>query len=329
MTVLVVTRTEDEFCTPRVLDAIRARGGKFFRLDTDRYPTEVTLSVSLGQGVDEAVLHDGDRALRLADVTAVYHRRDETARGLPSDMDPAMRGHSVAESRRVIQGCIETLPCFQLDPSERRMRGRNKQWQLELAARCGLEIPRTLITNDPEAARMFVEGSAQGTVAKMMNAVSVWDADGAERTLFTNEVTADDLAALDGLSLCPMTFQEKLPKALELRATVVGGEVFTAAIDSQSSDRSRVDWRREGLRMIRSWVHYALPVAVRDGALKLMDALGLNYGAFDFVLTPDGRCVFLEVNPEGEFFWLEDSPGLPISDAIAGVLLGQATRRQS
>lgn len=327
MTVLVVTHAGDEHCTPRVLQALRARGGACFRLDTDRYPAEVTLSVALSPAGGESVLRDGDRALRLGEVTAVYHRRDETARGLPTDMDPALRGHSVAEARRVLRGCLEALPCFHLDPPDRASRGRNKQWQLELATRCGLEVPRTLITNDPAAARAFVEGCERGAVAKMMNAVSVWDADGAEHALFTSEVTADDLGALDGLSLCPMTFQEKLPKALELRVTVVGREVYAAAVDSQSSARATVDWRREGLGLIASWRHHALPAAVRDGALRLMDALGLNYGAFDFVLTPDGRTVFLEVNPEGEFFWLEDSPGLPLSDAIAGVLLGQTARR--
>ncbi len=327
MTVLVVTRTEDEFCTPRVLDAIRARGGEVFRLDTDRYPTEVTLSVSMDSAGTDAVLTDGDRALRLADVTAVYHRRDETGQRLPTDMDSALRGHSVAEARRVLRGCVETLPCFHLDPEEKKRPGRNKQWQLELARRCGMDVPRTLITNDPAAARAFVEGNAGGTVAKMMNAVSVWDADGAERALFTNEVTAEDVEALGGLALCPMTFQEKLAKALELRVTVVGREVFSAAVDSQSSERARVDWRREGGELIGAWVEHPLPEGVRDGALRMMDALGLNYGAFDFVLTPEGRYVFLEVNPEGEFFWLEDTPGFALSEALAGVLLGQSARR--
>ena len=58
-----------------------------------------------------------------------------------------------------------------------------------------------------------------------------------------------------------------------------------------------------------------------------MDRLGLNYGACDFIVTPEGRHVFLEVNPAGEFFWLEKHPGLPIAGALADVLLGLAPRR--
>jgi hypothetical protein len=62
---------------------------------------------------------------------------------------------------------------------------------------------------------------------------------------------------------------------------------------------------------------------------RLMDCFVLNYGAVDLIVTPDGRHVFLEVNPVGEFFWLEQYPGLPVSDAIADVLLGLSPRRQS
>ena len=58
-----------------------------------------------------------------------------------------------------------------------------------------------------------------------------------------------------------------------------------------------------------------------------MDALGLNYGAFDFIVTPEGRHVFLEVNPAGEFMWLMRNPGLPIHEALADVLSGRAARR--
>ena len=59
-----------------------------------------------------------------------------------------------------------------------------------------------------------------------------------------------------------------------------------------------------------------------------MDRLDLNYGAIDIIVTPDGRHVFLEINPVGEFFWLELRPGFAISDAIADVLLGKCARRE-
>ena len=103
---------------------------------------------------------------------------------------------------------------------------------------------------------------------------------------------------------------------------------MSAAVDSQVSTRAAHDWRRDGLRMLQGWRPYQLPNQVEEKILCLMDYFSLNYGAIDIILTPDDRHVFLELNPSGEFFWLERTPGLPISEAIADVLLGRSPRRQ-
>ena len=125
------------------------------------------------------------------------------------------------------------------------------------------------------------------------------------------------------------TFQELLQKSLEIRVTVVGRRVMSASIDSQVSARAAHDWRRDGLRMLQDWRPYQLPQEIEEKILRLMDYFCLNYGAIDIILTPDDQHVFLELNPGGEFFWLERTPGLPISDAIADVLLGHCARRES
>ena len=113
-----------------------------------------------------------------------------------------------------------------------------------------------------------------------------------------------------------------MPKALELRTTIVGHRVFTAAVDSQSLSGSTYDWRKEGRALVKNWQSYDLPEDIERKLLKLMAYFGLNYGAIDIIVTPDGRHVFLEVNPVGEFFWLEIyPPHYQISQAIAEVLL--------
>jgi glutathione synthase/RimK-type ligase-like ATP-grasp enzyme len=164
-------------------------------------------------------------------------------------------------------------------------------------------------------------------ITKMLSSFAIYEG-GKELVVFTNPVKPENLADLSGLRLCPATFQEMLPKSLEIRATVVGQRVMSAAVDSQVSTRATHDWRRDGVRMLQDWKPYQLPVEVEEKILRLMDYFSLNYGAVDIILTPDGKHIFLELNPCGEFFWLERSPGLPISDAIADVLLGHAARRQ-
>ena len=185
----------------------------------------------------------------------------------------------------------------------------------------GLDTPRTLITNNPQAVKKFAQDCEGGIIAKMLSSFAIYDEKGQENVVFTNPVSAEDLENLDGLHLCPITFQEKVPKTLELRTTIVGKQVFTAAIDSQALQNARYDWRREGIALLNAWKPYNLPQEVENKLLQLMAYFGLNYGAIDIILTPENRYVFLEVNPVGEFFWLERTPGLPISSAIAQTLL--------
>lgn len=328
MTVLIITRSDDNESVALVSGAVERKGGRVIRFDTDRYPTEVRLSAYYGEGGDERLTLAGDEGeFDLREVTAVWHRRLNFGGRLPKTLDAQLRHASVGEARAAAQGMLASLEAFRMDEVRRIRHAENKQLQLQVARRLGLETPRTLTTNDPSAVRAFAESCGGPLVTKMLSSFAVYEG-GRELVVFTNPVKPEDLEDLSGLSLCPMTFQEMIPKALELRATVVGDRVMTASIASQSSERAAHDWRRDGVRMIDEWRPYELPREVEEKILRLMDYFVLNYGAIDIIVTPEGRHVFLEVNPVGEFFWLERSPGLPVSDAIADTLLGLSRRRQ-
>jgi glutathione synthase/RimK-type ligase-like ATP-grasp enzyme len=205
-------------------------------------------------------------------------------------------------------------------------RAENKQLQLKIAREVGLPIPRTLITNEPEAVRRFARECRQGMIMKTLSSFAIYE-QGEQKVVFTSAVRTKDLERLADLRHCPAIFQEQVAKALELRVTIVGDRVFSAAIDSQRSEKTTIDWRRDGLGLIDEWEPYRLPAEVEERLLRLMRLLGLNYGAADFILTPDGQHIFLEVNPVGEFFWLEKRPGLPLSGAIARLLVSNQGAR--
>lgn len=310
-----------------VAQAVERKGGRAIRFDTDRYPTEVLLSAYYGRAGDEQLTLTNDEGeFDLREVTAIWHRRINFGGQIPTTLDAQLRRASLGETRAAAQGLLASLKAFRLDDVRRIRHAENKQLQLQVARSLGLDIPRTLTTNDPAAVRAFFERCEGRVVTKMLSSFAVYEG-GRELVVFTNPVKPEDLADLSGLRLCPMTFQEMIPKARELRTTIVGDRVMSAAINSQSSERAAHDWRRDGLRMIDEWQPYQLPREVEEKLLRLMDYFVLNYGAIDIIVTPDGRHVFLEVNPAGEFFWLERSPGLPISDAVADVLLGRCPRR--
>jgi len=327
MSVLIITHSNDNESIARVIDSIARKGGHTIRFDTDRYPTDVRLTAYYDMSRDERLtLTNEEGKFDLREVTAVWHRRINFGQQLPATLDKQLRHASLREVSAAAHGMLASLKTFRMDHLHHIRHAENKQLQLQVARELRLDIPRTLTTNDPSAVRGFAESCEKGIVTKMLSSFAIYD-EGKELVVFTNPVKPEDLSDLSGLSLCPATFQEQLPKSLEIRVTVVGQRVMSAAVDSQVSTRATHDWRRDGLRMLQDWQPYQLPIEVEEKLLRLMDYFSLNYGAIDIILTPDGKHVFLELNPCGEFFWLERSPGLPISDAIADLLLGHTPRR--
>lgn len=318
-TVLLVTRSDDNACVQWLQDELEARGARGLRLDTDRYPGEVQLSTALeGKKTRRTLVVDG-KAHDLSGLTSLWYRRFFAGGRLPESLGD-LREASVEESRRTLYGTIAALGCFELDPLRCVRAADAKELQLHRARAFGLDVPKTLFSNDPRAVRRFFKACRGRVVTKMQNSFAVYR-QGRELVVYTTRLSAKDLEDLDGLRHCPMTFQELLPKKVELRATVVGRRVFTAAVDSQASEAAKVDWRKDGLGLLEAWTPYQLPPKVERALLKLTASFGLNYAAADFVVTPKGRHVFLELNAGGEFFWLQRTPGLPIVQALADVLL--------
>lgn len=330
MTVLIFTFSNDNESIPLVVKAIEAKGKKAFRFDTDRFPTEVKLDIYSGD-FEGGIVTDGEHKLDLSEVSSVWYRRMRYGAKLPDSMDQQFREASLKECRLTVRGLIASLPGFHFDPMINVDRANNKQLQLQIARQLGLLIPRTLTSNNPEAVKQFAqECKEQGIVTKMLSQFAIYGENKEENVVFTSPVTDDDLDNLEGLSFCPMTFQENVPKALELRTIIVGKQVFTAAINSQQLDGATYDWRKEGRALTEKWQAYNLPEDIEKKLLQLTAYFGLNYGAIDIIVTPDGRHVFLEINPVGEFFWLElFAPYFPISQAIAEILLTPRNQKPS
>jgi len=136
------------------------------------------------------------------------------------------------------------------------------------------------------------------------------------RAIFTSIVGPGDIEDLDGLALAPTTFQAFVDKVSDIRVTVIAGEVFAAEILSQEDKSSQVDWRATDDPHLAHRIH-KLPNEIADLCRRLVINLGLSFGAIDLALKSDGSYIFLEINPNGEWVWLEDQLGFPISDRIA------------
>ena len=152
MTILIVTRSSDSEAPGAVAHALEARGEQVYRFDTDLFPTQLRLVLDERAG---GRLSGPEGVLELKDVSAVWYRRSAMGARIPRGLDPQLRLPSVEESRRVVFGMLAALGVFQLDAIEQVRRAEHKPLQLELARSLGMEVPRTLMTNDPEAVRAF------------------------------------------------------------------------------------------------------------------------------------------------------------------------------
>ncbi|HYU33147.1 MAG TPA: hypothetical protein VEW48_13380, partial [Thermoanaerobaculia bacterium] len=181
--------------------------------------------------------------------------------------------------------------------------------------------PRTLMSNDPERIRRFLGEHPGRTIYKPFYPAQ-WYGDDQVAHLLTNAVEPDDLPSDEVLRLTPGIFQEKVEKAHELRVTILGEHVVTARLLSQESELTRLDWRA-GAGKIRVEPD-RLPEELERACLRLMRNLGIVFGCFDFIVTPQGEHVFLEVNPAGQFLWVEEAcPDLPMLAPFVDFLLAR------
>ena len=325
MNILIFTRSEDNASVAMVTSELTKRGATVVRFDTDLYPQDIQVRSSYLGETQKIAVKTPSGLLDLHTVDSVWYRRFSAGNRLPETLGDTLTACR-DESRLSLYGTIVSLDCFHRDPVP-KIRGTDyKELQLREAMRLGMEIPPTVITNDPEAVLEFASQVKGNVVAKMQGHFAIYRG-GEENVVFTNKLKPEDLQNLDGLRYAPMIFQEAVPKKLELRVTVVGKKVFAAAIDSQKSERAQTDWRRDGVQLIEDWVPHQLPEELEQKLLRLADFFGLNYAAADFILTPDDRYVFLEINAAGEWFWLEQVCRLGIAPAIADVLTDPACRR--
>ena len=215
-TVLLLTHSGDFYAVDLVSQALARRGARPIRLNTDLFPSSVKLSSRAGDERVARLCTDAGEQISAAEVRAVWARKLWSPR-MADDLDERYRLMCVRESAAALEGFLDALhDALWVNDLQRERAAENKQRQLRLAACAGLRVPRTLVTNDPAAARQFYTETEGQTVAKLLRPVTV-SMDAVQPFVYTNRVREEDLACAEALRHSPMVFQELIPKARELR----------------------------------------------------------------------------------------------------------------
>jgi glutathione synthase/RimK-type ligase-like ATP-grasp enzyme len=310
MTVLIVSSLADVHARA-VIAALAERDEPVELLDLADYPGKLALTLAFDDNRRRFQLRrPGQGELDLETVRAVWWRRPGTF-GLPATLrDPTHRRLALSETYTAFHGLFEAMDVFWVNPPARDASAGHKPYQLALAQRLGLDIPQTMMTSDPEAAREFWRACDGDVVYKQFIALpESWSE---TRRLGEAETKVADAA----IRLAPVIFQRHVAAVADLRVTIIGDDIFAAAVDVRDLSYD-VDVR---LNLEAKHVPHDLPDDVANRLRALMRRLGLVYGAIDLRLTEDGRYIFLEINPAGQFLYVEQQTGQPIAAALAAVL---------
>lgn len=321
MPTILVIAARDDWPTDRVVNVLTNRGVRVFRMDTADFPQRAILAgrIDTRRGWSGR-LSNSHRAVELSDIEAVYFRAPHQFR-LVDCMSEAERRFAAAQARAGFGGVISALDARWVNHPAAMTRAEYKPIQLAAARECGLIIPATLVTNDPDAVRAFAEDTPGPIICKPV-ASPVFIEGNELKTVYTRRLSPHDLVDLRGIDTTAHLFQAWVEKAYEVRLTIAGDRLLAAEVHARSA-RGHEDWRSDYGSL--TYHRTDTPADVAEGAHRLMGRLDLRFAALDFVVSPSGAWTFLEANPCGQWDWIQGATGLPIAEAIADELQGVAT----
>lgn len=310
MKVLIDTIPFDEHATA-IRWLLEHRGHFVDFLFRSDFPASQSISLRAGKdGCEAWVPAVLAGPLKGYDAGVIRRHRGPTISSSTSDIDRlfALRQARIVDAS--VNAFIDTGGWW-VNPVEGTGTYGNKPLQLKCAVDVGLNMPETLISNDPAAILAFVKDAPGEVISKPLQPAA-WNTARQTRLTFTAKITAALVAEhLESLALTPAIFQHYVAKAAEVRAVFMGRTCYAVEVASATSEEV-TDWRMcytdgRGLRLRPM----QLPAEVYDRSLAFMDRIGLVFGSFDFCVDHDGRYMFLEINPMGQFLWLEKEPSVP------------------
>lgn len=309
---LLVTNRRD-ITTDYVVAELKRRQTPFFRLNTEDLPKARCTMAAFPRNAWS--LSFCERELTGFDVKAAYFRRPAQPSSNATIIDDGEREYAEAEWGALLKSMYARLEGMWLNAPLDIFAAEDKPRQLMLASEIGFNVPQVLITNNITSVREVIKAGA--AIGKPLRQALINGEQ--ERVIFTTRLEHLNDCDEDAIAMAPFIVQTEIKKQYDVRVTVVGSQVFATAIRSQEHEETTVDWR-QGCRPDLKHERMELPREVEDQCAALMRRLNLRYGAIDFICDQLGKLWFLEINPNGQWAWIENLTGYPIAAAIADEL---------
>ncbi|HKU48433.1 MAG TPA: hypothetical protein VJP79_00660 [Nitrososphaera sp.] len=311
MSQIVVFSNEQDVHAISVADKMSKNHGiRPLVLDFSRLSRLLTVEALYENSHAEFRINAGNgNSVDLADVKSFWWRRPQPVSVDPSIRDPKHVRFALSEWDTLLRGVFQSTTGMWVNDINRDQIASHKPYQLSVAKRLGIPVPETLMTNSPQEALRFWEKHEGHVIFKpFISSFDAWRE--------TRPLRKEFLGMIDKVRFAPVIFQEFVDSATDIRITCVGREMYAG--ETVPAADYQYDWR---MSPQAKWNEHKLPDNIKESLLRFMDALGLQYGAIDMKLKRDGSYVLLEINPAGQFLFLERDTGMRISDALAAHLV--------
>jgi glutathione synthase/RimK-type ligase-like ATP-grasp enzyme len=316
--ILIITNKND-VTTDLVINELNNRKENYYRFNTEELGVSVDVNFNLTQNTYFIADNKKRISVDLGEVKSVYYRRPEL---------PDFKGIQLGEGEKqfwcneiyyTLEGLYKILrDKFWVSPVFAIREAENKIYQIILAQELGFTVPSSLVTTIPNKAMAFIKNNSDNCIIKPIKAGLIKDRDNPQ-IIFTSKLGKSQINSLERVTNCPTYFQENIQKHADLRVTVVENQVFSAQINSQAYEETKIDWRN-GENISLKYSSIELPITLRQKCLELTKRLSLTYGAIDFIFDENGEFIFLEINPNGQWGWIEKRLKLGICNAIVDSL---------
>jgi glutathione synthase/RimK-type ligase-like ATP-grasp enzyme len=316
--ILILTQLGDVHAYA-VSEVLRRKGAEVTLVHASDFPTGAAETVLIENSSVSLEIEGPELGLVNPSAQTVWHRRPAFALD-ESRLHPADREFAQYSCLAFRQSFLSLLcpTAFWVNPHDAASRASRKILQHRLAAEAGFETPATIYTNDPAKIRAFIRRQGGKIVYKVLTG-QPWRSQDHYFIPFTSVITEADLVEDYLLQAVPSIYQALVPKDYELRITIMGRRVFAVKILSQQTSTGNLDWRRSQEELDMRPVE--LPAGIEKLCIQLMQRLGIVFGCFDLIVTPEGKYIFLEVNEMGQFLFVEHLAGIPLLDAFSEFLL--------
>ena len=316
---IIFITNKDDITTDFIICKLNARGDDYFRFNTEDLGSRYFVNLDFGK--EQYVIFDSytEQRIDMAVISSVYFRRPMLPPIQDTDWSTGEKHLALTECQAIYDGLYRLLDeCYWISRPRSIREAENKIYQIILAKKMGFIVPDSMITTEAAQAHSFFVRNDENCIIKPIRSGFIDDV-GDERVIFTTLIEREHIDLIDQTELCPLYLQRNIKKTADIRVTVAGNKVFSARINSQVSQATSIDWRKaESLSL--PYEDIKIPDTLQKKCIDLVKILGLEFGAIDFVLDHQGNYIFLEINPNGQWAWIETRLGHDISGAIIHLL---------